>query len=152
MMHRQEKCHHQSKRNGFTLLEMLFVLGVWSLLLTLTVPLAWPMLAAQQEKQFMDTLQSDIMYIQSLPGSKMDQIKIILRKTEYSVQTSLTQPEITRPLPPGWKYDVRVNNTISFFEDGRMRDPRTIKFIVNGKKEVKLVFPLGKGRGYFVKE
>ncbi|MFD2209165.1 competence type IV pilus minor pilin ComGD [Virgibacillus halophilus] len=134
--------------NGFTLLETIFVLGILSLFLVLAIPLSWTFLQKQQEKQFIDTLQSDLLLIQSLSAQEDDQIKIIFHETDYTVQTSRAKKETQRAYPPGWMHPPRLYTTISF-SDGQVREPGTIKFKINDAKELKFVFPLGKGRGYF---
>lgn len=135
--------------NGFTLLETMFVLGVVSIMLLLAVPLSWSLLEHQQEKQFLDTLQSDLLLIQSLSEQEEELIQIIFHEKDYLVQTSRTKEKTIRSFPPGWTFPPRSYTSISF-KDGQIRKPGTIKFKINNEKEVKLVFPLGKGRGYIV--
>ncbi|MDY0396677.1 type II secretion system protein [Virgibacillus halophilus] len=99
--------------NGFTLLETIFVLGILSLFLVLAIPLSWTFLQKQQEKQFIDTLQSDLLLIQSLSAQEDDQIKIIFHETDYTVQTSRAKKRNSACLSP--RMDASAKTLYNYF-------------------------------------
>lgn len=137
---------------GFTLLEVLFVLGVWSLLILLSVPLLFKNIDHQVEKQFFDTLESDILLVQTMShGKPTDQSSITFNEDAYVVRTFAEHEQVmTRSYPDGWKTDGRSFKKLSF-KNGTIRKPGTI-LLQSDKFDYRLIFPLGKGRGYVEKE
>ncbi|MFD2046052.1 competence type IV pilus minor pilin ComGD [Ornithinibacillus salinisoli] len=142
----------KSKRNGFTLVELLFVLAILSILLALTMPLTISTVSNQQENQFFNTFQFDVLYTQNLSLGSKDYIRIIFNQEDYTILNGTTQEIIaTRELPPGWRIDKRNLNSISFNRNGSIRQAGTIS-VFTGRSTYKIIFPIGKGRGYIEKE
>lgn len=138
------------RANGFTLIEMLFVLGLWSVLFLLTVPMLVQAIEGQQEQQFFKTFESDILYIQSLATQSKSHIRINFSQDHYTILSGETV-KIRRKIPKDWHINLRVIKNISFDENGRIKEPGTMS-IKTKRSEYVVVFPFGKGRGYVVKQ
>lgn len=141
------------KQNGFTLLEMLVVLGMWSILILLSAPILFSSLDKQQEKQFLETLQSDVLYVQSMSiGSPEKNIVIRFNKNQYSILDNLTRESfITRELPADYVLDSRTAKNISFNKRGNISKPGTIA-LKTKRTKYNIVFPLGKARCYIAQQ
>lgn len=140
-----------SNRNGFSLLELLFVLVIVSILILVSVPFYFKSLEKQQEKQFIETLEFDMLYIQSMAMHirKEDVAKqmenIFFGENDYRIHLRETGEMIIRKYPKNFKVDVRVRSKISFNEKGTIRHPGNIQ--IKTKHSVySVIFPLGKGR------
>ncbi|MEN2765995.1 competence type IV pilus minor pilin ComGD [Ornithinibacillus xuwenensis] len=139
-----------TNQKGFTLIESLVVLTIWLMILSLSVPLINSLYHKKTEEFFFNTLQYDILYVQSQAIGSNDYVRIILEKQSYILVDSANQ-ETIRKLPKGWSLDRRTLDTISFNSNGAIRKAGTIQIQTNRTK-YKIVFPLGKGRGYIVKQ
>lgn len=141
-----------NKINGFTLLEMLIVLGVWSVLLLLVTPLVYTGVQQQQEETFLETFEFDLLYMQRLSTLTKDYVRFGLREDKYVILQGISdKPILERDIPPGWNINLRSLKAISFDQNGRVRKPITI-FITTNHSKYNVIFPLGKGRAYVVKE
>lgn len=137
-------------KNGFTLIEVLFVLGIVSVLLLLSAPLNISTLEKLQDEQFLQVFEFDVLSIQSKATTTNESIKIILMPDRYKILVSHGKP-IVRPYPTGWKRGNRTINEISFNKNGALRNPGSIQFTTKNAVYV-IIFPLGKGRFYIVKK
>lgn len=141
-----------SKKNGFTLLELLIVLSIWSVLILLVTPIAYATINSQQEEPFFELLEYDFLYMQRLSTLTKDKVDFRVRGNHYVITKDSGAKEILkREIPAGWKINMRTLLSISFDENGRVRQPITI-IITTKHSEYNLVFPLGKGRYYVVKQ
>lgn len=141
-------------KNGFTLVELLFVLGILTVLLLLAVPISTSSLEKQQEKQFLETFESDVLYIQAMASSTPNSYyKIKFYENEYELisGSGFTSSTIARQYPPGWKFFIRPFREISFKPNGSIRRAGTID-IRSEKAVYKAVFQPGKGRFYIARE
>lgn len=138
------------RKNGFTLLEMLFVLGILSILLFISIPLNIATLEKQQIEQFFNTFESDVLYIQSTTTSSNKPVKIRFMEDRYKIRQSNHAPLAIRNYPEGLKMDWRKKPYLVFNETGTVINPRTIK-VTTKQGTYNIVFPLGKGRCYIVK-
>lgn len=138
------------RRNGFTLLEMLFALGVLSILVFISIPLNIATLEKRQIEQFFHTFESDVLYIQNLTSSSKEPVKIRFMKDQYKIRKSNHAPLAIRHYPEGLKMDWRKKPDLVFKESGTVINPRTIK-VTTKHGTYNIVFPLGKGRCYIVK-
>lgn len=84
---------------GFTLLEVLIVLSILSILITLSVPISKSLFEKQEEKQFLNTLESDILYIQNLSLGTRSRSTIEFHKDHYTIFKTRTEKPIIRYLP-----------------------------------------------------
>lgn len=140
------------KQNGFTLLEVLIVLGIWSVLILLSSPLHFASLDKQQETQFLETLKFDVLYIQSLSiGSSYQATVIEFTENDYTISDRTGKTLIRRKAPSGSSIKYRTSRQISFNNHGSVRKPGTITLETKYDK-YKIVFPLGKARCYIEKQ
>lgn len=139
-------------QHGFTLLEVLFVLSIWSLLIFLSIPFIFSPIDSQTEKQFFQTLESDLLLIQSWShGTTLNNGSITFNTESYTLRLLGEEDKIvTRDYPHGWRTDERTYKRISF-KDGTIRQPGTI-LLQSAEDDFKIIFPLGKGRGYVEKQ
>ena len=136
------------KQNGFTLLEILIVLGVWSLLILLSAPLHISSIEKHQEKQFLKTFESDVMYVQNFSVGAPDRsIVLQFREDGYSVLNRVSDEIIRRKTPAGSIIDFRTNKELTFNKHGSISKPGTISFKTKNTK-YNIIFPLGKARYY----
>lgn len=141
----------RNQEHGFTLVEMLLVLGIWSIIAMISVPLVFSAIEKQKENHFFQTLTSDILYLQTLSnGEQAIKRKLLFEKDHYLLQHGLFSPATVRQYPNGWEKENRANSSISF-KNGTIREPGTI--VIHGKRnKYKIIFPLGKGREYVEKQ
>ncbi|WP_404453002.1 prepilin-type N-terminal cleavage/methylation domain-containing protein [Virgibacillus necropolis] len=72
-------------KNGFTLIEVIFVLGVLSILLLLSTPIKVSILDNQKEKQFLTTFENDILYMQSLSYLSEEYFGLKIKSDSYTL-------------------------------------------------------------------
>jgi len=141
-----------NSNQGFTLLEVIFVLFVWSILITLSVPILFTNIDHHIEKEFFKTLESDILLVQTTShGTTLNNASIVFNNDSYIVRILGDEDKImNRNYPAGWKTDGRSFKKISF-KNGTIRQPGTI-LLKSPKDDYRIIFPLGKGRGYVEKQ
>lgn len=139
------------ERNGFTLIEMLLVLTVLSILISLALPAHSSSLTKQQENQFIEVLQNDVLLIQNQASiTSKERMYIRFYDDHYLVLHGRNPSYAKRDYPDGWSL-LTSNRILEFHLNGTVLSPRT--FIMHSKKErIALVFPLGKGRFYIERE
>lgn len=142
-----------ARKNGFTLLEVLIVLAMWSIFILLSAPLHFSSLNKQQEKQFLETLEFDVLYAQNLAiGSPNHTVAILFREDSYSIVMRDGEKKLLeRKVPPDSMIDPRTHKQISFNEHGSIRKPGTIAFKTKNTS-YNIIFPLGKARCYIAEQ
>ncbi|WP_106497155.1 competence type IV pilus minor pilin ComGD [Lentibacillus sp. Marseille-P4043] len=138
------------KTNGFTLLEVIFILGIWSLLILLSLPIQFSLLDKQEAEQFFRTFESDLLYMQNMSFASDDNFRLSIdaENNRYTIYSRTNEKVIERTIPKEWKIDKRtLQKPISFNKLGTIRTPGTLE-IITKKQEYKIIFPLGKGRYY----
>lgn len=142
-----------NSRNGFTLLEVLFVLAIWSVLLILSAPLNFTILEKHREKSFIDTFEMDLLYMQNMSYASRDYFRLTFPDNKsYIIKKDFSSDNVVeRIVPEGWQIQNRTMPTISFNKKGTITQPGNfvIKTLLN---EYRIVCPLGKGRCYIVKQ
>ncbi|MGP4107283.1 competence type IV pilus minor pilin ComGD [Virgibacillus sp. L01] len=140
-------------KNGFTLIEVLFVLSVWSVLLILSAPLHFSILEKQEEDNFMDTLQMDLLYMQSESYGIRNYFRLTFTGNESYIITKDQNIKtlVERKIPEGWKIDQRIMSAIEFNDRGIIVEPGNIMINTKNNK-YKVICPLGKGRCYIAKQ
>lgn len=139
------------RKNGFTLIEMLFVLSICSIIITLSVPLIFSTLEKQEEKRFLETFEFDVLYMQNLSIGKTDgYLRIEFYEDNYSILNGTTDETLlVRNYPK--HVTVTINTwamkSISFNKNGVIKFPGNVSIVINNTEYI-LVFPLGKGRFY----
>jgi len=143
--------HKNMDKNGFTLLEVMIVLAIWSVLLLLTTPIIFSQIDKQEEHRFFEVFQSDVLYIQSLAMvSKEEEVRIKFYDQSYSILQGRNKT-VARAIPSDWQVNTRILSSISFNEKGTIRQPGTIE-IKTTRDTYHIIFPFGKGRCYIVKK
>lgn len=141
-------------QKGFTLLEMLIVLSIWSVLILFTIPINLNTLEKQQEDKFFETLALDVLYIQNLSASSKGYLhpRINLHEDRYIMRAGTLDNEmIERRIPEGWRIDFRTLPLIEFDPNGRMKTPGNI-IIKTKDTTYNVIFPFGKGRYHVVEQ
>ena len=142
----------ESKINGFTLIEVVVVLSIWSVIILLLVPISLKQIEVQQEKRFFETFEIDILYMQRLSMMTKENVRLRFYDDSYHILKGQKEPTIlVRDMPSSWKINMRNYLSISFDENGRMRNPITI-VITTTYASYNIIFPLGKGRYYVVEQ
>lgn len=140
----------KNKEHGFTLMEILFVLGIWMMIVLLSVPILFNSLEKIRERHFLETLQFDILYAQSLALTNKNNIRINFNQHNY-VLIENTKVHVRREIPDDWSFNLgSMQNSITFDEYGRIKNPGSI-YIRSAQSNFYFIFPLGKGRGYIDK-
>lgn len=134
--------------NGFTLLEMLYVLGIISILFIISVPFMRHVLDQQEESQFLKVFEADILYAQRLAMQSKHIISMYVNPGEYKIMQG-DRSVLIRKIPTDWEIDIRTMPQLGFDNKGRIRYPGTIA-IKSEHTQYLMVFPFGKGRGYLV--
>ncbi|WP_042145915.1 competence type IV pilus minor pilin ComGD [Paucisalibacillus sp. EB02] len=139
------------KQQGFSLIEVLVVLSLFTILLTLTLPISYSLLEKKTEEKVLEMFQYDILFLQnqSIANGREDYLRMVFSKNGYTL-TDTNKELLTRMLPKGWEIDTRTLNYISFKHGGTTRYSGTIE-IISPNNRYTLTFPIGKGRGYIEK-
>ncbi|WP_077326957.1 competence type IV pilus minor pilin ComGD [Virgibacillus siamensis] len=140
-----------SGKNGFTLLEVLFVLAILSVLLLLSGPIHVSTLEKQAEKQFLNTLEMDIFYLQNLSYGSRGAYRIEFADSKGYTIKDVKNVIVRREVPEGWQIDHTTFPIISFNHDGLINQPGSL-FIHAKRNTYKLICPFGKGRCYVAKQ
>ncbi|MEN1970577.1 competence type IV pilus minor pilin ComGD [Lentibacillus sp. N15] len=142
------------KKNGFTLLEIVFVLGIWSILLLLVVPIQFSLLDHQEENQFFQTFQSDILFLQSMAYANTKQVDLTFDQANHRYTIQFVDGDILRErtYPADWQIEERtIEKNIAFNDRGTVKQPGVIS-VVTSSARYNITFPLGKGRYYIEKQ
>lgn len=141
------------KEGGFTLVEVLLVLSIWSILILFVMPIDLDRLETKQEEKFLETLAFDVLYIQSLSTTvEDDHMRIQFYRDGYTVRVGTFENEmIYRQAPKGWSISYRVLPMISFDKYGRIKKPGNVLIHTN-QTTYRIIFPFGKGRFYVVEQ
>src|SRR5699024_86434 len=105
-----------NSNQGFTLLEVIVVLFVWSILITLNVPPLLTSIDHHIKKEFFKTLESDILLLQTTShGTTLNNASIVFNDDSYTVRILGDEDKIiNRNYPVGWKTDGRSFKKNSF--------------------------------------
>ncbi|MBP2078203.1 competence type IV pilus minor pilin ComGD [Oceanobacillus polygoni] len=133
--------------NGFTMLEVLFVLAIFSIIIVIFPPFQLEFFEKKKDKQFLETLEIDVLYVQNMSYlTAGEDIFIRFYKDNYKVFQD-SKIILERVYPTGWAVDYRQNSDIRFNGKGTFLYPRTIH-ITTTYTEYRIVFQFGKGRFY----
>lgn len=144
-----------NKNNGFTLMEILFVLGIFSFFLFVTVPIQFSNLEEQEIKQFLKTFQSDVMLVQNLSYASTDRINMTFDQTNHSYMAQTGGKDdllFERSYPPEWQISSNFpHEGITFRNNGTIEQGGTVT-VRTSSDTYKIIFPFGKGRCYVEKQ
>ena len=136
--------------NGFTLIEMLFVVMILGVLIFIAVPIVIKSIERQEIKQFFAVLEADVFFIQNQALGTRQNYRIVFDEDYYIILGDKNGNDIKRHYPTHFTQDVKINNRVTFSTQGTIIDPIKLLFKHRDTK-YKIVFPLGKGR-YYVEE
>lgn len=140
------------RERGFTLLEVIIVMGICSIILLLLVPITYRQVEIRQEETFLESFEFDLLYMQRLSLLTQEPVSLRERNHQYVILTGAREDVILRKnIPNGWKLDMKSLPYISFDHNGRIRQPFTIILYTRNSK-YNIIFPMGKGRAYAVKQ
>lgn len=139
---------------GFTLIEVLLVLSIFSVLTLIIIPVSFTSIEKQQEKKFLETFEYDILSTQSLAATTQENVKIIFNDSHYEIVKGRKESTlITRNIPENIKVKTRLRRFISFEHNGRIQNPERGRMeIETPRAKYHVIFPLGKGRCSIVKK
>lgn len=141
-----------NKEKGFTLLEVLIVLSIWSIIILLATPIIFGRIDEKQDEVFFEVLEFDLLYMQRVASMTKEYVRFRMRGNQYVILKGREETVLLRrDLPPGVIIDMKSLSAISFDQNGRIRQPFTV-MIKTDQSNYSLVFPLGKGRSYVVKK
>src|SRR5699024_603396 len=141
----------RQNEHGFTMIELLIVLTIWSVLLLIVVRVPTKQIYVQQEKAFLNTFQMDVLYVQSISmGAGDKKIKIVFKEDRYEIVKGTNNSLIKkRPIPKSFNMKMGNFHQISFDQYGRI--PKGGHFdIETPYTKYQVIFPLGKGRCYII--
>ncbi|MHA6250981.1 competence type IV pilus minor pilin ComGD [Oceanobacillus sp. CAU 1775] len=142
------------KQNGFTLIEMIMVLGIISMLILLAAPIQTSVLKTQIENKFIDTFKDDVLFIQNqASGYERGTLYIHFYSDHYIVTTGVRDAGhyAKRYYPEGWTNINASQARIQFKESGTIIRPRTV-VMYSENERIHFTFPLGKGRFHVGRE
>ncbi|SFD53811.1 competence protein ComGD [Lentibacillus persicus] len=137
---------------GFTLIEVIFVLAVLSVLILLSAPLKSSVLETKTEETFLNTLEMDLLFMQSMASNSKSIYKMSFAVPGYYTIKHRDKLFRERKIPEGWRINTRTfKEVITFNESGNLRKSGT--FAIHTLNEhYNVICPLGKGRCYIEKQ
>ncbi|MCA0986007.1 competence type IV pilus minor pilin ComGD [Guptibacillus algicola] len=147
------KHHNEMFSSGYTLIEMMIVLTVFSLMLGLVFIQIAPTQSASSTRHFLEKLQSDIRYTQELAYStgKPHRLSFSPSTHTYTVISNATNVIKSANIPENITIKKgTLGHHIVYVGNGNIQTAGTI-LINDGKEEYKLVVQLGAGRFYIEK-
>ncbi|KGX85030.1 hypothetical protein N783_15410 [Pontibacillus marinus BH030004 = DSM 16465] len=145
---------HNSK--GFTLVEMLVVLFIWSVFIGIMITLSPSLFHKQKEEAFMEQFQADVLWVQQQTMTTRTHYSIIFLPEEKTYRILKNRFFIveTRTLPNDWEVSfsyTSLDRHIRFDVSGSILESGSIQFLTPTKK-FKVVFPVGKARYYVLEQ
>ncbi|WP_099158495.1 competence type IV pilus minor pilin ComGD [Virgibacillus ndiopensis] len=142
-------------KNGFTLLEVIFALSIWGLFILLSAPIMFSTLDKQQEKQFFNTFEFDLLYMQNISYTTTDYIRLTFKldnNTYEITKGNSSEVLVKRTIPSDWIVQKRtMTKPIAFNSNGTIKQSGSL-YIQTKLSKYRIVFPLGKGRCYIEKQ
>ncbi|MDM8099425.1 MULTISPECIES: competence type IV pilus minor pilin ComGD [Oceanobacillus] len=136
---------------GFTLIEALFALSILSIILLLIPRQQVEQIEKLELQHFFDTLEMDVLYLQSTAGTQENDIPYVLKFNPDSYSIVLDRfREIKREYPAQFSLVTSFPKNVEFYISGVIKNPQTIRVSLAGEP-YQIVFPLGKGRYYVEK-
>lgn len=130
--------------NGFTLIEMLFVISIMFIMLGLLLPPLSANVNRIESNHVIDKLASDVMTIQHMHATTNGTVRIQLYRDKYVILKS-TKILKQVSLPEGFWFNQNGKHFLEFHKNGSIKQPRTF-FLYSPTTKYKIIFPFGKGR------
>lgn len=141
--------HPVHKQKGFSLLELIIVLGLASLLISIGTGVYSHLLVESEAKQFKKQLEQDLLYLQQY--TQFDRsAKLYLENGKYEIYSSrLKKVLLIQEIPEGYAINIYPSAlSFGFNQTGTALAPGNFTIRTPAGTD-KLVFPLGKGRGRY---
>ncbi|PAD36906.1 hypothetical protein CHI12_04075 [Terribacillus saccharophilus] len=141
--------HQGHKEKGFSLLELILVLGIASLLISIGTGVYSHLLVEAEAKQFKKQLEQDLLYLQQY--TQFDRsAKLYLENDKYQISSSrLKKVLLVQEIPEGYTIKIYPNAmSFGFNQTGTALAPGNFTIRTPAGTD-RLVFPLGKGRGRY---
>ncbi|WP_080874601.1 competence type IV pilus minor pilin ComGD [Oceanobacillus timonensis] len=136
---------------GFTLIETLFALSILAVMLLLVPKLQVEQTDKLELKQFLDTLEMDVLYLQNTASTQEINMPYVLKFHPDNYRITLNRSTvITREYPSQFSLESSYPKDVAFYVRGIIKNPQTIWVSLAGEP-YQIVFPLGKGRFYVEK-
>ena len=145
----------EKNEEGFTLVEVLIVLGCLTLMLTIASAVTSKMFETYEQQAFLNQLEKDIYYAQvyAMENNTYVLLRFVTDQNEYSAYSYKTNSHIiSTQKAESIKFKKVGNVPITYIPAGNIQNPTTIYLTdKDGKTIYKLVFQLGRGRFYISK-
>jgi competence protein ComGD len=145
-------------QNGFTLIEILFVLSIFLVIASVSTISIRPQYLKSEKEHFLSNLKADLFYSQQYAISQQKHLVVFILPNEnrYFVKEKLSSKYIVeRSIPKGVTVENGTLGALSIdFEiepDGGVNRFGTFYFTI-GKERYKITLQIGVGRLYVVKE
>ncbi|MFJ6411558.1 prepilin-type N-terminal cleavage/methylation domain-containing protein [Terribacillus saccharophilus] len=141
--------HQGHKEKGFSLLELILVLGIASLLISIGTGVYSHLLVEAEAKQFKKQLEQDLLYLQQY--TQFDRsAKLYLENDKYQISSSrLKKVLLVQEIPEGYTIKIYPNAmSFGFNQTGTALAPGNFTIRTPAGTD-RLVFQLGKGRGRY---
>src|SRR5690625_1112510 len=115
------------KHNGFTFIEMLFVIFILTIFIGLTVPITMKGIEQHQTNQFFTVLTSDILLLQNQSFGVVTNRRLVFEDEQYLIRGENGILE-RRQYPNHLQYNSQSNNEIQFKNTGTVIHPTTYRF------------------------
>ncbi|MBM7552303.1 competence type IV pilus minor pilin ComGD [Thalassobacillus pellis] len=147
----EKSLSHQQPHNGFTLIEAILVLSIWSVLLLILIPVQHSIMEKKELKQFLHQLEDDVLLAQKLTmhDNRMYEFYILPSMDNYYLYDPLNQTKLLEARIPA-HINLRLmtlRSPIRFSFDGTIKTPGIME-IRTDTTTYRIVFPFGKGRFY----
>lgn len=134
-------------------MEVLLVLTIIAVLTTVGFVFQINEIEKHRYKQFIKTFQSDVLFVQQMTVMTEETYFLLIDEEReiYTIRKSgLSSTIMTREFPDGWDISLlTLSSPVSFSFKGNIKNPGTL-LVKTGNSKFKIIFPLGKGRGYIV--
>jgi len=142
--------------NGFTLVEMIAVLMIWSLFIGIMITLSPSLFQKQHEDAFMEQFRADVLWVQQQTMTTRTHYSIIFIPEEKTYRILKNRFYIieTRELPDDWEVSFSyytLDRHIRFDVSGSILESGSIQFLTP-TREFRVVFPFGKARYYVLEQ
>lgn len=141
-----------NSEKGFTLIEVLVVLGINLMIILLIVPFAYNDLTKTKLDVFFAELKSDVDLVQSHNFQTEDFYKLTFNKSSYKLTKSSNNDLILvkeKSYPEGITVEMHDFTSVKYQKNGTIIKPGRVIFREENKKH-ELIFPFGKGGFYIV--
>lgn len=136
---------------GFTLMEMLVVLTIWSVLITVTLSANSKLWEEHQVQSFLKLLQEDVLYMQEVQMTTFKNLRLFIDQDQISYQIregGTGNVYVSRDYPNNWQIELRtLQMPIEFSIKGAIKKPGSM-ILRTTSHDYLITFPLGRGRMY----